>query len=134
MTWDRDAEHMPSGDRLKELLVGKSIVTVSMGTGYDPVGLLTLSDGTHLQVWGNDGGCSCNSGCYPLTLLNGCENVITNVEVEDHPAGDGSNWADYQGWYRIFVWAEEQRVNLATFEGTDGNGYYGTGWWLKVVK
>lgn len=34
--------------------------------------------------------------------------------------------------YKIFVFADNQQINLATFEGTDGNGYYGTGYCIEV--
>lgn len=146
------AEHMPNEDRLRELLVGKSIVSaeirdVSPELYFSgPTGYLALSDGTVLKVWGNDGGCSCSGGCYPLESLNTCENVITNVEIVEHPAGDyvacekcGKSLCyehdyehDNEGYYRIFVFAQDQRLPLASFEGSDGNGYYGTGWWLAV--
>ena len=148
-------EHLPTEDRLKELLVGKKVVSAVVdpsppkGPYYDagPYGLLTLSDGTVLRVWGNDGGCACSAGCYPLAELNACDNIITNVEVEERPGGDdvdcrtcgksycyesGHDHGD-SGYYRIFVFAEDRRINLASFEGSDGNGWYGTGFWIDVV-
>jgi len=89
---------------------------------------LLLDNGTLLKLVGNDGGCACSAGCYDLTALNGVENIITAVEFEDDPADDGH---DGDG-YRIFVFAGDQRINLATFEGSDGNGYYGTGYHVMV--
>lgn len=108
-------------------------------------GNLTLSDGTVLKVWGNTGGCICGAGDYLLTELNDVDNVITNVEVEEQPNGDylpcpecgEEGCFDHYGLggsYRIFVFAEDRRINLASFEGSDGNGYYGTGWWLTVLE
>lgn len=141
-------EHMPTNDRLKELLMGKSIIKAEKveegripGT-YDqgPLGVLTLSDGTTLYVWGNEG-CACSAGCYPLTHLAACENIITNVEVEENPHGDGYLCSECgktycyeheQGYFRLFVFAGHEKINVASFEGSDGNGYYGTGWWLRV--
>jgi hypothetical protein len=38
------------------------------------------------------------------------------------------------GYYRIFVFADNRRINVASFDGSDGNGYYGTGWWLAVSE
>jgi hypothetical protein len=58
--------------------------------------------------------------------------VITTVRFDDHPGGDGH--ADYDGWYRIFVVADAVEVNIASFEGSDGNGYYGTGYTLYVCQ
>lgn len=109
---------------LRDLLIGKSVRKV----GHDT---LELSDGTFLRLGGNVGGCSCGAGDYDLTELNGVENIITNVAVEAAPGGDYEG--EYEGHYRIFVFADNQKINLATFEGSDGNGYYGTGFWVKVV-
>ena len=144
---------MPDQARLHELLFGKKIVRAEMrdesppGSYYDdrgPVGYLTLDDGTVLKVWGNDGGCACSAGCYPLTVLNTWDNAITNIQIEEHPAGDdipcrtcGQTYCyereheEGEGYYRIFIVAEDRHL-LASFEGSDGNGYYGTGWWLTV--
>jgi hypothetical protein len=148
-------EHMPSEARLKELLVGKKITEVRMTDdgppeqySVGPTGYLTLSDDSTLTVWGNDGGCACNAGCYPLAELNTCDNLIMNVEVEEERGSDhvpcrtcgedycyeDGHFTGDQGYFRIFIFAENQRINLASFEGSDGNGYYGTGWWLRVGK
>ena len=144
------SEHMPEAGRLKELLMGRKVVATRMtdeetneGYMHGPTGYLTLDDGTELKVWGNDGGCACSAGCYPLTELNTVDNIITNVEVEERPIGDGydpcyvcgETWCgEHDGWYRIFVFADNEKINLASFEGSDGNGYYGTGWWLAVMN
>lgn len=147
------AEHLPSEDRLRELLAGKKIVNAHMAdeppdpSSYTsgPTGYLTLSDGLVLKVWGHDGGCACSSGCYPLAVLNDCDNIITNVEVEERPdedygpcrtCGERNCYEDDHdnaGYYRIFVFAEDKRINIASFEGSDGGGYYGTGFWIDVV-
>jgi len=92
---------------------------------------LLLDNGTLLKLVGNDGGCACSAGCYDLTSLNGVENVITSVEFDDDPDSDDMPY-DHKGAYRIFVFAGERRINLATFEGSDGNGYYGTGYHIMV--
>ena len=140
------SEHMPSEDRLRELLVGRSVVRAEIRDEpperYEsgPTGVLTLDDGTVLKVWGNDGGCACSAGCYPLASLNEVGNAITNVEVEEKPDDEYKDcehgcksWdCEHVGFYRIFVYAEDHRIPLASFEGSDGNGYYGTGWWLSV--
>lgn len=147
------SEHMPEVERLRELLVGKRVVKAEIRDegpedeyGYrdrGPTGFLTLDDRTVLRLWGNDGGCACSAGCYPLTSLNTVENAITNVQIEAQPDGDdvacptcGKDYCydhENEGYYRIFVFAQDERFPLASFEGSDGNGYYGTGWWLSVV-
>jgi hypothetical protein len=95
---------------------------------------LRLDDGTVLRVVPNDGGCLCGAGDYDLTALNGCDNIITKVEVVDEdrePDEDGYRGEDAHA-YRVFVYADNQRVNLLSVEGDDGNGYYGTGYSILV--
>lgn len=107
-----------------ELLVGRSVFRVSEDT-------LELDDGRLLRFLGNSGGCSCGSGDYPLTELNGVDNIITKVEFVDSPGVDHPTDKG-EGHYKIFVYADNKKINLATFEGHDGNGYYGTGYSIHV--
>lgn len=117
--YDQDSEF-----GIEALLLGHAVSKVAEDH-------LLLDNGTLLRLVGNDGGCSCSAGCYDLTALNGVENIITAVEFEDDPDGD---WATKHGdgTYKIFVFAGNERINLATFEGSDGNGYYGTGYHVMV--
>ena len=111
-------------DAISALLLGHTVSKVADDH-------LILDDGTLLKLVGNEGGCSCGAGDYDLIVLNGVENVITAVEFENDP--DGDDWkSNGDGAYRIFVFAGDQRINLATFKGTDGNGYYGTGYHVMV--
>jgi hypothetical protein len=129
---------------IEALLLGRRIVTAEQVAVPIPDsewprtadGVLTLDDGTRIYVRGNEGGCACSAGDYPLTHLAAVDNVITSVRFEDRPDSD-----DYwdgpegeRGWYRIFVVADAVEVNVASFEGTDGNGYYGTGYELYVQR
>lgn len=106
---------------ITELLVGRKAVKV---TEYS----LELDNGAILTFAGHGGGCSCGSGDYDLTELNGVDNIITAVEFisdlsDDYARGEG---------YKIFVYAANEKINLAEFDGTDGNGYYGTGYSIFV--
>ncbi|HWB38395.1 MAG TPA: hypothetical protein VHA75_20455 [Rugosimonospora sp.] len=117
---------------LRALLLGRKVTKAASDH-------LLLDDGTVLKLFGNDGGCACSAGCYDLTELNGTDNVITSVEFEDNPGGDDVPWSvresrGYDGVYRIFVLAGDRRINLATFEGSDGNGYYGTGYHVLIRR
>lgn len=113
----------PDANELKPILIGRKIIKAEKTGEF--TGELTLDNGEILKVAGNEGGCTCSSGDYPLEVLNTCENAITNVVVENNPA-------DYDGWYRVFVFSADEKIALAPFEGGDGNGYYGTGWWLTI--
>lgn len=112
-------------DALREALFGRSVVTVTIDDDYE--GRVLLDDGTELILDGNVG-CSCGGGDYSLTQLNDMPiNGITNVEVVVDEHGNGLT-------YRLFVIAQDERFELATFDGDDGSGYYGTGFWFTVNK
>jgi hypothetical protein len=120
---------------LREALVGRSVTSVQLGGDlphkpYETTeGKLTLDDGTVLLLGGNTGGCSCGAGDYELVRLNEMPvNGIMNVEITDEADEYGEHHT-----YRIFVLAQDQRFELAAFEGDDGNGYYGTGFWFTVL-
>lgn len=126
-------ESNPSEDRLRELLVGRRVVATRIDPdAHAPVGTLYLDDGTILCVEGNEGCGGCSSGWYALTQLHTVDNAITSVEVEAAPDDDSAPHG-VEGRYRVFVLADA-RILLAEFTGTDGNGWYGTGWWLTVVR
>lgn len=123
-------------DKITALLEGRKVTKV------DGEHLL-LDDGTLIKAIGHDGGCACSAGCYYLTILNGCDNIITRVEYDYRPRDDYNKIVidpddpdapedDWYGYYRIYVFAEDKRINLMQVEGNDGNGYYGTGFELLV--
>jgi hypothetical protein len=111
-------------DDVEALLLGRTVTRVADNK-------LLLDDGTELTLVGNQGGCGCEAGDYELVELNGVDNIITRVEFFDSPGGD---YVDGFGVYQIFVYADNVKVNLAKFEGTDGNGYYGTGYQITVNR
>ena len=127
---------------IEQVLVGRQIVQAEMGrfqylgsaeSWRGPAeGRLVLDDGTTLYLTGNDGGCSCGAGDYDLSALATVDNIITSARVEALPGGDDGE--NYEGTYRIFVFADNREINVAEFTGSDGNGYYGTGFTLSVVR
>ncbi len=113
------------GDEIRNLLIGRKVTKVSEDT-------LQLDDGRLLRFAGNDGCGGCPSGYYELKELNDTDNVITAVDFENEPDGDDYD-GEAEGVYRIFVFADNKQINLATFEGSDGNGYYGTGYSIEIL-
>lgn len=111
---------------LENLFVGRKVVSVDESRER-----LTLDDGTVVRVIPNYGCGGCTSGGYGLAYLNTCDNIITSVEVETFNDGD-----DYGTTvYTVFVYAENNVVNdIIAVSGSDGNGYYGTGFRLEVVR
>lgn len=103
---------------LTELLVGRTVTKIADDR-------LLLDDGTELTLVGNSGCGGCTNGEYNLVELNGVDNIITRIEL--------INNSD-DGVYEIFVYADNKYINLARFEGDDGNGYYGTGYTITVKK
>lgn len=128
-------------EKIRDLLMGRKITKV------DDRHLL-LDDGTVLKFIDTDGGCACSAGCYDLSVLNGggVDNIITDVKFDYRPLGDDvtdeqGNYIKYDdprradmGFYRIFVFADNQQINLAQWDGDDGNGYYGTGFSILVRR
>lgn len=120
---------------IASLLIGRKVEKVDAEH-------LLLDDGTVIKAIGHDGGCACSAGCYDLSVLNGVDNIITRVEFDYRPAGDyetpeRSGHPDdptdaWTGYYRVFVFADNEQINLMQFDGSDGNGYYGTGFEILV--
>ena len=111
-------------EEMTALLMGHKVVKVDAEH-------LQLDNGTVIKAIGHDGGCACSAGCYDLSVLNGVDNIITRVDFDYQPDGDYSD-RDADGFYRVFVYADNQQINLMQFDGTDGNGYYGTGFEILV--
>lgn len=112
--------------KISELFVGRTVAKVDEDR-------LRLDDGTELRIVANEGCGGCSSGWYELKALNGCENVITRAEVVDAKKDPKNEYGD-EHIYTLFVYADNQKINLATIEGYDGNGYYGTGFEIVVKK
>lgn len=106
---------------IETLLLGRKVTKVDDET-------LALDNGVVLTFHGNEGCPGCSNGQYVLTELNGTDNIITKVELQD----PDMFYPDGAGLYSIFVFADNKRINLVGFEGDDGNGYYGTGYTITV--
>lgn len=153
-------KHYSQSDDLEEVFVGRKIVKVEMDVtpetvthvrsyngekyiapavqdGTSPIGRLTLDDGTLVYVNGHEGGCGCSAGCFYLKHLETTNNIITAVKTEQLDA-EGQELDKYawdepaSSWY-LYVIADNQQINVARFDGGDGNGYYGTGFHLTVL-
>ena len=109
-------------EQIKELLMFRKIVNVE----HD---ILYLDNGIELRVSANEGCPACSSGWYSITELKGYDNAITNVElVCDDKTEEG--YGDTS--YKIFVYAENKQIKVLQVDGSDGNGYYGTGYTIQV--
>lgn len=106
---------------IEELLLGHKVTV-------DDCGNLVLDNGVVLQINPNIGCNGCWSGSYYLRHITSVNNAITNVEFVEEYDDD-----EYQcKHYRIFVIADGVTTELLDVYGTDGNGYYGTGYTIDV--
>lgn len=105
---------------IEELLLGHK-VTVD---DYDN---LVLDNGVVLKIYPNVGCYGCESGNYYLEHISSVNNAITNVEFVEEFEDDC-----YYEHYKIFVIADGMTTELLDVYGTDGNGYYGTGYTIDV--
>lgn len=116
-------------NEIKELLLGHKIVADENNDA------LILDNGVVLQINPNVGCYGCESGNYYLQHISSVNNAITNVEfVNDYEVNDDDYYdeEDYYQHYRIFVIADGMTTELLDVYGTDGNGYYGTGYTIDV--
>lgn len=114
-------------EEIKELLIGRKVKVDGDN--------LILDNGIILEVIANEGCGGCSNGWYSITKLNEVDNAITNVEfVCDGDVRD--KYEDYYNdtSYKIFVFCEDTRINLLQVDGSDGNGYYGTGYTIIVKQ
>ena len=108
---------------IRELLVGRKVKVDGDN--------LILDNGIVLEVIANEGCGGCSSGWYSITKLNEVDNAITNVEFDCD--GDVANEDDDTS-YKISVFCEDTRIKLLQVDGSDGNGYYGTGYTIIVKQ
>jgi hypothetical protein len=112
---------------LSNALIGHKIVKAYT---EDDNGYLVLDDGTVVEVVSNEGCGGCSAGWYEVTQVATVDNVITNVTEDCEPANGGSYGEAFK--YTIFVYCGNKQVAAAVIEGDDGNGYYGSGYYVNV--
>lgn len=105
---------------IEELLLGHKVTV-------DDYNNLVLDNGVVLQINPNIGCGGCESGNYCLEHIASVNNAITNVEFVEEFEDDC-----YYEHYKIFVIADGMTTELLDVYGTDGNGYYGTGYTIDV--
>ena len=107
---------------IEELLLGHKIVADEFTDS------LVLDNGILLYINPNIGCSGCGSGDYYLQHITSVNNAITNVEFIEEYDDDDFNYKHY----RIFVIANGMTTELLDVCGTDGNGWYGTGYTIDV--
>lgn len=138
-----DPQDAPSPDAPDTLglLIGRYVTNIETGTFITdswmedcekPQALLTLDDGTQLVAMGRCGGCVCGQGDFELinAFRQGSPSArITNamVEMEGEP-GYGEDIS--ATGFKVFVIVDDEKLPLLEFDGYEGDGCYGRGFWL----
>lgn len=138
-----DPQDSPNPDKPDTLglLIGRYVTNIKTGA-FVSIGwsedceksqaILTLDDGTRLLAMGRGGGCSCGQGDFELTKAF-CQgsprarimNAMVEMEGEEWYDGDISATA-----FKVFVIVDDDKLPLLEFDGYEGDGCYGRGFWL----
>lgn len=125
------------------LLIGRYVTNIEVGTFVTDYTMdecekrqarLTLDDGTQLVAAGHGGGCVCGQGDFEFTkaFYQGSPTArIMNAMVEME--GDECYDMDISATgFKVFVIVEDEKLPLLEFDGYEGDGFYGRGFWLTV--
>lgn len=141
----RDPQDAPDTEKPDTLglLIGRYVTNIETGTFITDSwmedceksqALLTLDDGTQLVAMGRGGGCVCGQGDFEFTkaFYQGSPTArIMNAMVEM----EGADWYDMDisaTGFKVFVIVEDEKLPLLEFDGYEGDGFYGRGFWLAV--
>lgn len=118
-------------DALRAIMVGRSIVSTEViqpARGVYSLVSFTLDNGIVVEAQETDGCGGCENGVWIVenTEATPLNQVITNLELTEDPADDGSSNTSI----RLFIYADGIKTEAVTSTGTD-NGYYG--WGYRVV-
>lgn len=120
-----------------KFLIGKSIIKVEekkVESGYCNY-VLTCDDGTLIEVTTNEGCGGCDNGWSSfedLKKLEENDNIITNIKTE-YPKDKWEEDAERDG-FEMFVYYADGTINKLEGDDGYGNGYYGGGFYVTVVK
>jgi hypothetical protein len=119
-------------EAIRNILIGRKVVSVELvgDNQFDRHHVAVLDNGTALKIEGNTGCGGCSEGWYSVDELNTVDNAILNVDFELH--GGENEWGSDIDIFRIFVYAENEKLKFLEVSGHD-NGYYGTGYWVTVA-
>lgn len=138
-----DPQNSPAPDKSDtlSLLIGRYITNIETGTFLTkphmedcekPQARITLDDGTQLVAVGHSGGCVCGQGDFEFTkaFYQGSPtarimNVMVEMEGEERYDGDIS-----ANCFKVFAIIDDEKLPLLEFDGYEGDGYYGRGFWL----
>lgn len=110
-------------DKIESLFVGHKILKAEQKDEFTVY--LTLDSDRVVRVQGNMGDYKDSDGFYYVTSLAKALPGGRIMAV----SSESDKWEEK---FTFFVMTEGNKMPLVEFEGSD-NGYYGTGFWLKVL-
>lgn len=110
-------------EKIENLLVGRKILKSEQKDDFTIH--LTLDNDQVIQVQGNMGDYKDGEGFFPITSI---AKALPGGRIMSVSA-ESDKWEEK---FTFFVMTEGDKMPLVEFEGSD-NGYYGTGFWLKVL-
>lgn len=128
-----DRIYNPDDSDWESLLVGHRIVHAEQYN--EDEALLTLETGKKFRVRGNEGCGGCSNGYYWVSRIAAVDNVITAVRCDTEPVHESEDrYCEEAYVYHVFVITGAGEVEMLTVEGDDGNGYYGSGYYLELLE
>ena len=126
-----DTIYLPSETDWERILVGHRITDVTHLS--DDTATMTLDNGTRILVRGNEGCGGCSNGYYWVENIATVDNLIMAVRCDVEPHPENGMW-DERYTYRVFVMTTNREIEALRVEGSDGNGYYGSGYYLTILE
>lgn len=118
------------------ILKGRYVTNITISDDEIRTTTLTLDNGDTLTIKGNEGCMGCVNGWYHLENAYKRGNHTARIMNAHVEYSRDDNYAD--GWevYTIFVMVEGNptQLPLATMQGYDENGYYGTGFTIYARR
>lgn len=128
--------HFPGAgfNKVKQAIIGKRIASIQQDDDFKAT--VTLDDGTLLQVEGNEGGCECANGDWPISNLlanmTRPKGRIMNAWIDNQITVD-DHFMEIGGPITVFIMVEGEEYPLVEFTGYD-NGWYGHGFYCRVSQ
>lgn len=117
-----------------DFLIGKSIIKVEEKQVKDEYNekvdgyVLTCKDETIIEIATNEGCGGCSNGWSSFKDIKKLEennNIITNIEVKYNE----KLWEDE---FIMYVYYEDNSINIINGDDGYGNGYYGGGFYISI--
>jgi hypothetical protein len=125
-----------AAEEYTKILRGRYVTNITIGDDEVRTTTLTLDNSDTLTIEGNEGCMGCVNGWYHLENAYKRGNHTARIMNAHVEYSQDDNYHDGYEVYTIFVMIDgnPSHLPLATMQGHDENGYYGTGFTLTVRR